>query len=101
MRNLLGVLVACAVALAVVAVPVGASTLTKCKTVMTPTGSSGPVYESGTTCVTARDIAHKFSNTGKAKGWICKAFAYEGGASISCHKGTGPAQKRVRFQIAD
>jgi hypothetical protein len=101
MRTLPRVLAACFVVLGVAAVPAGASTLVKCRTVTTPTGSSGPVYESGTTCATARDVAHRFANNGRSKGWICKAFAYEGGASITCHKGTGTTQKRVRFQIAD
>lgn len=101
MRTLVGSLATCVVIVAAAAIPVGAATLTKCKTVATPTGSSGPVYVAGISCTGGRGVAHTFANTGKPKkGWICKAFAYEGGASITCHR-AGAAQQRVRFQIAD
>jgi hypothetical protein len=80
----------------------GAATPTTCKSVATPTGSSGAVQATRVTCVTARAVARLFATTGKEKkNWHCSVKGYEGGATVTCHDGTGSKQKRVRFQIAD
>lgn len=72
----------------------------KCGAVFTPTGDTGPITASGTTCRTGRRVARQFSVKGTSyPGWRCAATPYEGGATVVCRKKTGSG--RVRFQIAD
>jgi hypothetical protein len=101
MRTLLAAAVPAVTILALGAIPAGAKTLT-CKSVATPTGLSGAVSATRVSCAKARSVAKTFANKGKApKPWSCTANAYMGGATITCRRGSGSTQQRVRFQIAD
>ncbi|MCW3040427.1 MAG: hypothetical protein JWM31_2332 [Solirubrobacterales bacterium] len=78
----------------------GAATRTlKCAAVETPTGTSGPVSVTHTTCTKGRLVARTYANTGRVSGWTCVVRAYDAGANISCRK--RGHQARVRFQVAD
>lgn len=92
-----------ALALTAAALPAGTSAATtslKCGTVATPTGDTGPVTATGTTCRTGRRVAKQFAVKGTSyAGWRCSATPYEGGANVLCKKKTGSA--KVKFQVAD